>query len=161
MDKSGAVSTEEFNFKQPYVVTAALIEKDGKILMVKESRGPYEGKWNLPAGRWDREEDLIKCVKREALEETGYEFNPEYIIGFYTSINLTKHAAVFKVVYSGKSKNKPHDLSEDISETRYFTPEEITKMGSSLLMNINILTVIEDYKNGKRYPLDMVDFVKI
>lgn len=47
------------------------IIKDGKILLVKKSRGPYKGKLDLPGGKLEHGEDFIDGATREVEEETG------------------------------------------------------------------------------------------
>ena len=63
-------------FTQVFGVVGAIIEKEGKILLVKEAGTHDKGKWNQPAGWIDVGEDPIEMVKRELKEETGLDFNP-------------------------------------------------------------------------------------
>lgn len=57
-----------------HVVSHAVIEKDGKILLVKRSGNMLEtGKWSLPAGYLNRDETISQCILREIKEETGWE----------------------------------------------------------------------------------------
>jgi 8-oxo-dGTP diphosphatase len=58
-------------FHDPKVAVAALIEDKGRILLVRRSMDPERGKWTLPAGFLDANEDPIRAVARECLEETG------------------------------------------------------------------------------------------
>jgi len=45
----------------------------GKILMVRQYRYPVKQiTWEIPAGKLDKGEAAIKCVRRELEEETGY-----------------------------------------------------------------------------------------
>ena len=43
---------------------AARVVQDGKILLVQEASGTYQGKWGLPKGHVDRERALkqLRCV---------------------------------------------------------------------------------------------------
>ena len=57
-----------------HVVTHALIEKDGALLLVKRAGDILEtGKWGLPGGFLDRDETASQGGLRELLEETGWE----------------------------------------------------------------------------------------
>ncbi|MBM3196240.1 MAG: NUDIX domain-containing protein [Chlamydiae bacterium] len=49
----------------------AIIEKEGKILLVEKTRGPYWGKWDLPGGRPIHGETIFETLFREVKEETG------------------------------------------------------------------------------------------
>ena len=53
-------------------VVAVYIEKDGKVLMVKE-KGQAWGLWSIPIGHVDEGETFEEAAKREVKEETGYD----------------------------------------------------------------------------------------
>ncbi|MFA6189986.1 MAG: NUDIX domain-containing protein [Candidatus Staskawiczbacteria bacterium] len=148
-------------FTQTFGVVGAIIEKDGKFLLVKEgdhNKAAY-GKWNQPAGWIDLEEDIISAVKREVSEETGYDFVPKNILGIYILVKKEGeniHHAV-KIIFIGDiSENKVRKLEDDISEARWFTPEEIENMGLDILRDLDIKTEIADYLSGKKYSLELL-----
>lgn len=59
--------------KLRHIVTHALVEKDGCLLLEKRREDMLEGgKWGLPGGFFERDETLEQCVLREVLEETGW-----------------------------------------------------------------------------------------
>jgi 8-oxo-dGTP diphosphatase len=58
-------------FADPKVAAAALIVKDGQVLLVRRANDPLRGLWTLPAGFVDAGEDPAQAVVRECLEETG------------------------------------------------------------------------------------------
>lgn len=54
----------------------AIIHKDDEILLIQRAEHLLEGgKWATPGGFFDRGENLFECVKREVLEETGFDSN--------------------------------------------------------------------------------------
>lgn len=60
--------------KLRHVVTHALVERQGKILLVKRSGNILEtGKWGLPGGYLDLNETLEEGALRELREETGWQ----------------------------------------------------------------------------------------
>lgn len=72
-----------------HVVVHAIVEKDNKILLVKRAEGLLEGgKWSLPAGFLDRDEDAKKGILRELKEETGWE--GEVVSLFKVNTNPTR-----------------------------------------------------------------------
>jgi len=55
-------------------VTAAIIEKDGKVLIARRRKGSHlEGKWEFPGGKIEQKETPEECLKRELNEEFGIE----------------------------------------------------------------------------------------
>ena len=52
------------------VVTAAVVEIDGRFLVTRRQKGVHlEGFWEFPGGKCDREETSKNCLARELLEE--------------------------------------------------------------------------------------------
>lgn len=49
-----------------------LLERDGKVLMLKDGRTP-QGRWELPGGGMEIGEDVDEALMREFKEETGYD----------------------------------------------------------------------------------------
>lgn len=47
------------------IIAGGVLEKDGKYLLVQESKQKCYGKWNLPAGHIDAQELLlmVRCEK--------------------------------------------------------------------------------------------------
>ena len=62
------------------VVTAAVIERDGKLLITRRQQGVHlEGLWEFPGGKCDDGESLRACLERELREEldVGATIGPE------------------------------------------------------------------------------------
>ena len=56
------------------VVTAAVIERDGRYLVTRRQKGVHlEGLWEFPGGKCDPGESLTDCLRRELREELGVE----------------------------------------------------------------------------------------
>ncbi|HEY4479779.1 MAG TPA: NUDIX domain-containing protein [Candidatus Paceibacterota bacterium] len=151
-------------FTQVFGVVAALIERDSKFLLVKEAKaGPDTGKWNHPAGWIDVGENPVDAVKREVEEETGFTFTPKSILGIYSLVRKdiakempgTPHA--LKIIFLGDISQKAEkELHDDVSETKWFTPEEIYAMEKHTLRDMEIKQMAKDYMAGISYPLALI-----
>ncbi len=70
--------------ERPYVGTAAIIKKNGKVLLGKRKNAAGAGEWCFPGGHLEYKEDIKTCVKREVLEEAGIRIKN---IKFYSFTN--------------------------------------------------------------------------
>jgi 8-oxo-dGTP diphosphatase len=63
-------------------VTAAILIKDGKILIAKRKADDWQAnKWEFPGGTVERNETPQACLKREMKEEFGIEVSVDEYIG--------------------------------------------------------------------------------
>jgi len=80
-----------------YTVTAAVLQRDGRVLLAKRpSRGLLGGMWEFPGGKVEAGETLEACLGREIREETGVEIRVAEAFGIYqhayTHFSITLHA---------------------------------------------------------------------
>jgi 8-oxo-dGTP pyrophosphatase MutT (NUDIX family) len=138
---------------KPHVTVAALIEDDGRFLMVQE-RISGRSVYNQPAGHLEEGETLIDAVIRETREETGWDFLPEALIGIYQWRHPDKEKTFIRVTFSGKGLQQDPDAELDacIEQTCWLTPAEIRAMQDRLRSPM-VLRSVEDYLAGFRYPL--------
>lgn len=57
--------------KYTHLGVYGILMEDGKVLLIKKSRGPHKGKWDLPGGTIEFGEDPYETLIREFDEETG------------------------------------------------------------------------------------------
>lgn len=149
---------------QTFGVVGAIIEREGKFLLVKEADpGPDQGKWNHPAGGIDVGESPLEAVKREVSEETGYSFSPEGLLGVYSLIrndienDKGEYPHAIKLIFTGSISSDPErDLADDVSKTKWFSEKEINEMGAEELRDIDIKFMVKEYLSGRGFPPDVV-----
>ncbi len=100
---------------KPNVTVAAVIERDGKFLLVEEqtSQGLL---FNQPAGHLEANESLIAAVARETLEESAYEFEPQYLVGIYRWHSTISDTTYLRFAFTGRilSHHSEQTLDEGI-----------------------------------------------
>lgn len=58
-------------WREHKVAAAAVVARDGEVLLVRRTMSPGQGKWTIPGGFVEFDEDPRDAVVREVLEETG------------------------------------------------------------------------------------------
>ena len=67
-------------FRNPVPGVVVVIEKDGQVLLGRRAGGFGKGKWGLPQGYIEFDEDFLTAAIREVKEETGLEVEIQSII---------------------------------------------------------------------------------
>jgi 8-oxo-dGTP pyrophosphatase MutT (NUDIX family) len=149
---------------KPSATVAAIIEQDGKFLLVEEHT-PDGLRLNNPAGHLDLGESLVQGCQREALEETRHLFIPTHLVGVYMS--RTQRAAsgtedaqdttYLRFAFAGTLGALQPDRSLDtgIVRTLWLTPDEI-RASAARHRSPLVLQCMEDYLRGQRFPLDLI-----
>ncbi len=141
---------------KPHVTVAAVIEQDGKFLLVEEETD--DGiRFNQPAGHWESGETLEQGVAREALEETAYHFSPECLLGIYRWAHPRKDVIYLRFAFTGQvlGHEPQRRLDSGILRAVWMTPDEIRATAERHRSPL-VLQCVEDYLAGKRYPLEIV-----
>ncbi len=141
---------------KPNVTVAAVIERDGRFLLVEEETD--DGiRYNQPAGHLECREALTDAAVREALEETGYSFVPRYLVGVYNWRNEAKDITYLRFAFGGgvTGYDAQRPLDDGIIAAHWLTFDEIRALESRHRSPL-ILRCIEDWQAGKRYPLDLI-----
>lgn len=141
------------------VVAGGVLEKDGKILLVKENQKICKGKWNLPAGGLDENESLMECAKREIYEETGCKVEVTGILEIINEILEGVNVVCFFFDTKIISENINAD-GEEISSVKWFSYEEIFNMRSKLRADGYFLNTIKNKKENKIQPIEIINILK-
>ena len=138
---------------KPNTTVAAVIERDNKFLLVEEitERG---NRYNQPAGHLEDNETLIQAVIRETMEESAYEFTPQAILGIYHWKHQHNDTTYLRFAFIGSvGRHYPlQQLDDGIVQAVWMDIDEMRDK-ASLMRSPQVLSCVEDYLAGKRYPL--------
>ncbi|MEN0035855.1 MAG: NUDIX hydrolase [Cellvibrio sp.] len=140
----------------PHVTVATIIERDNRFLMVYEEA---DGKkvYNQPAGHLDPNETLKDAAVRETLEETGWTVSLTGVVGvnLYTapSNGITYLRTTF--IAEALSHDQTRKLDTGIIEAVWLTYDELVARKDQLRSPMT-LQIIEEYRAGRRFPLNVV-----
>ncbi|MEK7206293.1 MAG: NUDIX hydrolase [Pseudomonadota bacterium] len=141
---------------KPNVVVAAIVERDGKFLLVEEEA---DGKLvlNQPAGHLDEGESLLHAVVRETLEETAWHFEPQALLGVYRWPHPTKGITYLRFAFIGNvTRHEPErTLDDGIVRAVWMSPEEI-RAEKGRHRSPQVERCLNDYLGGQCYSLDLL-----
>ena len=141
---------------KPNVTVAAVIEQDGKFLLVEEETADGV-MFNQPAGHLEDGETLLDGVVREVQEETAYRFTPTGLLGVYHWKHPKKDITYLRFAFTGEIAG--HDpiqkLDEGILRVCWLTSDQI-RTTQAQHRSPQVLTCIEHYLAGQRFPLSVL-----
>ncbi len=141
---------------KPNVTVAALIERDGRYLLVEEETD--DGiRLNQPAGHLDENESLIDACVRETLEESAWQFIPTALVGMYQWMRPQGDITYLRFAFAGTlgEFDEKRKLDTGILRTVWMTPEEIRSTQDRHRSPL-IWQCVQDHLSGRRFPLDLI-----
>jgi 8-oxo-dGTP pyrophosphatase MutT (NUDIX family) len=140
----------------PHATVAVVVEDDqGRFLMVEES-SHGQLVFNQPAGHVEEDERILDAARREALEETGYQVRPDYFLGLYTFTAPANGVTYYRFCFAATALERITDnLDDDIIAAHWLTLDQLKERKHQLRSPL-VLKCIEDYRNGRRFPLDVI-----
>jgi 8-oxo-dGTP pyrophosphatase MutT (NUDIX family) len=140
----------------PDVTVAAIVERDGRYLMVEERiKGSLV--LNQPAGHLEKGETLVDAVIREAREETAWRFSPEALVGTYLWHNPDNDRSFLRFAFCGSvdDHRAGQPLDTGIVRAVWLSHEQLRAQPGRLRSPL-VLRCLEDFLRGVRRPLDSV-----
>jgi 8-oxo-dGTP pyrophosphatase MutT (NUDIX family) len=145
---------------KPSVTVAAVIEKDGRYLMIEEMT--RDGlRINNPAGGLEPGESPIAGAMRETLEETACHFTPEALLGVYLARNPDTErgpgVTYMRFAFCGTASDPVpgQALDSPVVRTLWMTADEVAAARDRLRGPL-VLQCIEDHRAGRRLPLETI-----
>lgn len=144
---------------KPNVTVAAVIEQNGRFLLVEEETA--EGlRLNNPAGHLDCGETPEQACTRETLEETAYSFTPGALVGIYLARQINadgRDTTYLRFAFCGAlgAHDPQRKLDTGIVRTLWLTADEV-RASSARHRSPLLVQCMDDYLHGTRYPLTLV-----
>ena len=139
---------------KPSVTVAAVIERQGKFLLVEER---IDGKLvlNQPAGHLDPGESLVEACAREVMEETAHRFEPTGVVGIYRWHYVAKDVTFLRFCFKGSvGAQLSRALDKEIVAAVWLSREEIAARKAQHRSPL-VQRCVDDFLAGKSYPLEL------
>jgi len=128
-------------YKNPVPTVDAIIQWQGKILLVQRRNPPYG--WALPGGFVDYGETLEKAAVREAREETGLEVELIRQFHSYSDPKRDPRQHTITTVFIARGKGTPK-AGDDASGVEAFSPQDLPQN-----MAFDHEQILRDYLEGR------------
>jgi 8-oxo-dGTP diphosphatase len=115
----------------PFALTAdvALLNTDGgqlRVVLVQRRNEPFQGRWALPGGFVDIDEDLESAAIRELVEETGLRCEKLTQLGAYGDPDRDPRMRVVTVVFWAHLTDLPEPIrGDDAADARIWDMDEV------------------------------------
>ena len=111
-------------YQNPKAVAVALVQKSGKILLIRRGNRPKHGYWSFPTGFIDIGETPAETAIRETKEEANVEIKLERLLGVYSD----KQRAVILIVHVGTIVSGVPTGSAEALDARLFHPKSLPNL---------------------------------
>lgn len=138
------------------MTVAALVEQDGRFLVVEEET-TMGLRFNQPAGHLDEGESLVAACAREALEETGCHVTPQALVGVYQWRVPAGDITYLRFAFDCRldQVDAGRRLDDGIVAAHWLTLEEL-KATKDRHRSPLVLQCVEDWLAGHRLPLSTI-----
>jgi 8-oxo-dGTP diphosphatase len=104
----------------PWLTVDAVVERDGKVLLVRRRNPPFEAMYALPGGFVEAGETVEQAVVREVREETGLQTSISRILGVYSDPARDPRGHTVSVIFEIGSKMGAPKGGDDATEAGFF-----------------------------------------
>ena len=140
----------------PEVTVAAVIERDGRFLLVEEL---ISGRLvlNQPAGHLEDRETLLEAVIRETREETAWRFHPQALVGIYLWRSPETERSFLRFAFCGSvdDHRATQPLDAGIQRAVWLSREQLLAQPGRLRSPM-VMRCVDDFVLGCRRPLESV-----
>ena len=106
-------------YRNPAVGVAVVLLDGDTVLLGRRARGPYAGRWCIPCGYVDWDEDIRDAARRELREETGLEVEIGPVVAVHSNFHDRAKQTV-GVWFSGTIVGGEMRADDDLDQLAYF-----------------------------------------
>ena len=110
------------DFMHVQIGANTVVEKDGRVLLVRLNYGPRDGHWALPGGLVEADETVEQAAIRETAEESGFTVGLDGLLAMWMRSGFPILVVIYRAhIVSGELRVAP----DEASEARFFPREEL------------------------------------
>ena len=123
-----------------------VVNAGGLVLVVRQQSGYWGGKWIFPGGKLELGETLEACARREALEETGCDFDLVRQVGAYVSYDPSTpfEKQVVLVYFLGRYRSGVATAGDGVIEAKWMDTGAIENLAAKGEVPALLIHVLHD-----------------
>lgn len=111
-------------FREHKVAAGVIVERDGKVLLVRRSIEPRRGLWTFPGGFVDFGEEPAEAAVRECWEETGLEVEITELLQVVAGQEHEAGADIV-IIYGARPLAGKPSPGDEVDRLDFFGPEDL------------------------------------
>lgn len=131
------------HFEDPKVAAAIFVLDGARVLLVRRVNEPELGKWSLPAGFVEADEDPRRAAERECQEETGLNVRATKLVDVIHQ-PVDKEGASIVIVYAAELLGGELVAQDDVDASGFFGLHDLPPLAFE-----STRSVIEAWKTGR------------
>lgn len=150
-------------YPRPALTVDMLIFMEGKLLLIRRGRPPYEGMWAAPGGFVEPNETVEQAAARELLEETSLKGCVPRLLRVYSKPGRDPRGWTVSCAFTAAApENACPRAGDDAAEARWFSVSK-TAGGYTLTGKDAVLTIDTEetgvYKSSRGLAFDHGEMV--
>lgn len=136
--------------RKPRLGCALIIRDDnGRVLLARRAKKPFEGFWILPGGGIDFLEPYTETAKREAMEELSIEISD---VEFFCLKEIISPPDEHRVIVYCTAQHSGGEVTagSDVSEALFLTREQLAAEADGDFVTPTVKSVIWEYLNFEK-----------
>jgi len=119
-----------YSYPRPAVtVDAILVSPQHSVLLIERGREPFKGKWALPGGFIDMDEELETACRRELEEETGLKVGALKQFRAYGGVNRDpRHRTISVLFYAFTDDELVASAGDDAAKAQWFPLSQLPEL---------------------------------
>lgn len=118
---------------RPWVGIGVVAFRGHDVLLVRRAKPPRQGEWSIPGGAQMLGEAAEAAARRELREEAGIEVGPLTLAVVVDALNHDDEGRArfhYTIIdFAGRWLSGEPVAGDDVSEARFFSPDEIATLG--------------------------------
>lgn len=127
---------------------AAVIVRDGRVLLARRAREPFAGWWEVPGGFVERGEHPTEAAVREVREELGIDITLTGLVGTYLEPSARGETLLITAYEAATDATTPVPDPDEVVEWAWLAPDQFpTEMAGRHRLRL------DDWLAGRTVPL--------